>query len=108
MQIAVELIEALRYKLRMFGIPINGPTSVFCDNESVVINATHCESPLRRKHTSIAYHRCREAQAAKYIQIGFQRGRNNPADILTKLLQGPRMRALLRRLFYWSKEPVPA
>ena len=104
----IDHIDELRYKLRMFGIPINGPTSVFCDNESVVINATHCESPLRRKHTSIAYHRCREAQAAKYIQIGFQRGRNNPADILTKLLQGPRMRALLRRLFYWSKEPVPA
>jgi hypothetical protein len=104
---AIDHIDGLRYKLRMFGIPINGPTSVFCDNESVVINATHCESPLRRKHTSIAYHRCREAQAAKYVQIGYQQGRNNPADLLTKLLSGPRMRALLRRLFYWSKEPVP-
>jgi len=104
---AIDHIDGLRYKLRMFGIPINGPTSVFCDNESVVINATHCESPLRRKHTSIAYHRCREAQAAKYVQIGYQQGRNNPADLLTKLLLGPRMRALLRRLFYWSKEPVP-
>jgi hypothetical protein len=29
MRIAVELTEALRYKLRMFGIPILGPTNVF-------------------------------------------------------------------------------
>ena len=29
---AVELVEALRYKLRMFGVPIEGPTNVFCDN----------------------------------------------------------------------------
>jgi hypothetical protein len=32
---AVELTEALRYKLRMFGVPIDGPTNVFCDNEAI-------------------------------------------------------------------------
>jgi hypothetical protein len=53
---AVELIEGLRYKLRMFGIPIDGPTNVFCDNQSVVTNATMPESVLKRKHNSIAYH----------------------------------------------------
>jgi hypothetical protein len=102
---AIDQIDALRYKLRMFGIPLNGPTSVFCDNEAVVLNATHAASTLQRKHTSIAYHRCREAQAAGYVQIGFEEGRFNPADILTKLLPGPKMRALLRRLFYWNKDP---
>lgn len=35
-RIAVELIESLRYKLRMFGVPIKGPTNVFCDNQSAV------------------------------------------------------------------------
>jgi hypothetical protein len=63
-RIAVELIEGLRYKLRMFGIPIEGPTNVFCDNQSVVTNATIPESTLKRKHNSIAYHRVREAAAA--------------------------------------------
>jgi hypothetical protein len=104
---AIDQVEALWYKLRMFGIPINGPTSIFCDNESVVINATHSESPLRRKHAAIAYHRCREAQAAGHVKIGWQDGQNNPADVLTKLLFGPRLRALLKRLFYWCKEPAP-
>ena len=35
---AIELIEALRYKLRMFGVPIEGPTNIFCDNEAVYKN----------------------------------------------------------------------
>jgi hypothetical protein len=32
---AVEMIEGLRYKLRMMGIPVAGATN-FCNNESVV------------------------------------------------------------------------
>jgi hypothetical protein len=31
MRIAVELIESLRYKLRMFGIPTEGPANTFCE-----------------------------------------------------------------------------
>ena len=37
---AVELVKALRYKLRMFGLPIEGPTNVFCENESVYKNVS--------------------------------------------------------------------
>jgi len=32
MRIAVELLEGLRYKLRMIGIPLEGPVNMFCDN----------------------------------------------------------------------------
>ena len=32
---AVELVTAIRYKLRMFGVPVDGPTDMFCDNEAV-------------------------------------------------------------------------
>ena len=35
MKNAVELIEALRYKLQMFGVPIYGPTKIYFDNEAV-------------------------------------------------------------------------
>mmetsp|Transcript_8647 Transcript_8647/g.12593 ORF Transcript_8647/g.12593 Transcript_8647/m.12593 type:complete len:946 (-) Transcript_8647:1039-3876(-) len=100
---AIDQIDALRYKLRMFGILIDGPTKILCDNESVWRNSTNSESTLRRKHTAIAYHRCREAQAAAYVQIGKIGGDDNPADILTKLIPGPKMRALLCRLYYWNK-----
>jgi hypothetical protein len=101
---AIDQIDGLRYKLCMFAIPLYGPTKVLCDNDAVVRNATHSESTLRRKHTSIAYHSCHEAQAAGYVKIGFIEGRINPADVLTKLLPGPKMRDLLLRLFYWNKK----
>ena len=34
LRIAAEKCQGLRYKLRMFGVPIEGPTFVFCDNQS--------------------------------------------------------------------------
>jgi hypothetical protein len=57
MKTAVELIEALHYKLWMFGIPLTGPTNVYCDNDAVVNNTTRPESTLKKKHNAIAYHR---------------------------------------------------
>jgi hypothetical protein len=86
MRIAVELTESLRYKLRMFGIPIIGPTNVYCDNEAVTKNAIHPESTLKKKHNSIAYHRTREAVAAGTIRVTKEDGKTNLADVLTKLL----------------------
>jgi hypothetical protein len=40
MKNAVELKEALRHKLRMFGVPIHSATNIFCDNEAVYKNTT--------------------------------------------------------------------
>eukprot|EP00957_Ditylum_brightwellii_P130437 9950699-Ditylum_brightwellii.AAC.1 len=31
----LEAVESLRFKLRMFGIPIDGPTCEMCDNSSI-------------------------------------------------------------------------
>ena len=66
MKVCFEAIIHLRYKLRMFGVPIppDHATHVFCDNESVVNNATRVESVLNKKHNSFAYHFCRWAVAA--------------------------------------------
>ena len=49
MKNAVELIEALRYKLRMFGVPIEGPTNIYCENEAVCRNCSTPESTLKKK-----------------------------------------------------------
>ena len=56
------------YKLRMFGIPIDGPADVFWDNESVYRNSTSDESQLKKKHQSIYFHRVR-GYVALYILI---------------------------------------
>ena len=65
MRIAKEMIVALRYKLRMFGVPINGPARVYCDNQGVVKNTSIPSSTLANKHNSINYHMIREAVAAE-------------------------------------------
>ncbi len=99
---AIDLVEALRYKLRMFGILLDGASIILCDNEAVVLNATHSESTIKRKHVSIAYHCCQEAQAAGYVRIGSIKGMDNVADLLTKLLPGPRLRQLMEYIFYYK------
>ena len=85
-KLATEYNEALRYKLRTFGIPIEGPTNGFCDNASVVKNASLPESTLGKKHNSIAYHRVRECCAAGAIIYTHEKGTENCADVLTKFL----------------------
>ena len=55
MRIAKDLAIALRYKLRMFGIPIDGPADVFCDNQGVVKNTSLPESVLSKCPMEIAH-----------------------------------------------------
>ena len=83
---ATELIEGLIYKLRMFGVPIDGPARVFCDNDSVVKSSTYPESSLKRKHCSIAYNKVREAVAAGKLLIYYESTSTNLADLFTKVL----------------------
>ncbi len=100
MRIAVELIEALRYKLRMFGVPIDGAANVYCDNEAVYTNTVVPESVLKKKHHSIAYHRCREAVAAGVIRVAKQGTEKNLADLFTKTLTAARRAFLIERFCY--------
>ena len=100
MKNAIELIEAMRYKLRMFGVPIEGATNVFCDNEAVCKNTTLPESTLKKKHHSIAYHRCREAVAAGTVRIAKEATRTNLSDLFTKILPQPRREELLDKFTY--------
>jgi hypothetical protein len=100
LRIAIEMIEGLRYKLRMMGVPLDGPADVFCDNQSVVTNTTKPESSLSKKSNAIAYHKARESIAAGTIQITHEDGDTNLADILTKLLAGPRLRELISKLLW--------
>lgn len=105
MRIAVELLESLRYKLRMFGIPLDGPVNTFCDNKSVVTNSIHPASTLKKKHNAIAYHCVREAIASNMMRVGWVQSSKNLADLLTKPLPGPTLHALCEKILYLFKEP---
>jgi len=86
MKTCVEHIAALRFKLRMFGMAVDTPTNVLCDNESVVKNSSKIESVLHKKHSSIAYHAVRWAVAAGVVRVGWINTNENVADPFTKRL----------------------
>ena len=86
-----ELIVALRYKLRMFGIPIEGPTNIFCDNRGVILNSSRPESTLQKNHNAIKYHVLREAAVVGILREVKEDGTTNLADLLTKVLTGQKI-----------------
>jgi hypothetical protein len=99
LRICKDLIVALRYKLRMFGVNLQGPAYVFCDNRGVVKNVSVPESVLHKKHNSINYHAVREAVAADILRVGKEDGETNLADLLTKVLTGKKRWDLCFHLF---------
>ena len=86
MKTCLEGIVALRYKLRMFGVKIDGSADVLCDNQSVVNNSSNIASVLNKKHNAIAYHAVRWAVAAGVIRVGKVDTKENIADAMTKRL----------------------
>ena len=96
----VELVTELRYKLRMFGVPIDGPTDMFCDNKAVYKNSSTPELVLRKNHHSVAYHKCYEAVASGICCIAKESSYTNLAIIFAKVLPGPRQERLLDMFTY--------
>ena len=72
----------------MFGIPIEGPTNVFCDNRGFVLNSSRPESTLQKKHNAINYHVVREAAAYGILIVQKEDGTTNLVDLLMKVLTG--------------------
>ena len=83
---AVEMVATLRYRLRMFGVLIYGPTDMFCNIEAVYNNAYTHESKLRKKHHSISYHVTRKAVASGACRIAKEDTLTNLADLFKKVL----------------------
>ena len=75
------MIEALRYKLRRFGITVEGPAEVFCDNMSVVKNYSIPTSALKKGNNAICYHKVREAQAAVILRVWLILGEFKPSEL---------------------------
>lgn len=100
LRVGMEMNEGLRYKLRMMGVPIVGPTNVLCDNKAVVDNSTLPESQLKKKHLSICYHYVRECCAKKAARIAFEATDSNLADLCTKVLGQSKRKELCQRLLY--------
>ena len=102
LRVARDMLVALRYKLRMFGVPMPEPAAMLCDNQGVVKNASIIESALSKWHNAINYNIVRESVAAGILRVGKEDGTTNLADAFTKLLACRRRYDLFSRIGYSS------
>ena len=99
---AIEQIIDIRYTLRMFGVPLDGPSWLFGDNHSVVNSSTIPHSTLSKRWNALSYHQCHEAVAARIVRFEHIPGTENPADILTKYLPHYKVKVFLEPLLFWK------
>ena len=100
LRITVEMVDALRYKLRMMGVPLEGPATILCDNLSLVTSTTIPESVLQKKHNSVNWHKIRETIAMNVARVVHIDGTENISDVLSKLVPGTTLRYLLKNVLY--------
>ena len=93
--------------LRCFGVPVEGPEEVFCDNKSVVNNLSIPTSVLNKRYNAICYHRVREAQYAGVICVGWIPGEFNLVDLFTKTtMPGNTSHNSIESIFYNTASPI--
>ena len=100
MKHGIEVLRGLRYKLRMMGVSISGPTFIYGDNMSVIHNTQRPESTLKKKSNAICYHAVRESVAMGESLTAHIPTDRNVADLLTKLLYGQRRKSLVSEILF--------
>lgn len=88
-----ECLSGLHHKPCMMSIPLEMPTRVFGDNQSVLANASMPHSTLKKKLSSIAFHFVREGVAKNEWLATHLNTNLNPTDTCAKSLPGGEKRA---------------
>ncbi|KAL7523055.1 hypothetical protein ACHAWF_000342 [Thalassiosira exigua] len=97
----IETVCGIRYKFRIMGVPISGPTFIYGDNMSVINNTSKPESVLKKKSNSICNHVVWESVASGECLMTHIPTLKNFADLLTKVLFGKNNRhELVRGILY--------
>ena len=100
-RIAVDQIIDLRLMLRYLGVPINGRSQLFGDNNAVVISSSLPHSSLKKRHNALSYHRVREAIAAKILNLHKILSAKNYSDLLSKHNGYTEAWPLIQELLFW-------
>jgi hypothetical protein len=103
----IETLRGLRYKLRMMGIPLTGPSYIFTDNKSQVTSLTIPESTLKKKCNSICYHSVQESVAMGESLITHINSDDNLSDLMTKVTRGSKRRRLAGNILYDIYDDYP-
>ena len=103
---ATEQIIDIRYTLRMIGIPLDSPAWLIGDNQSIITSSTIPHSSLNKRHNALSYYRVQEAISARILYFIHVDGKNNPSDIMTKLLNWSKFWPLIQPLLFWIGETI--
>ena len=95
---ASEQIMDIRQTLRYLGAPIGAKSFLFGDNRSVVTNSTLPHSTLTQRQNILAFHRVREAIAAKLMAFYWIQSAYNLSDMLSKYWDHPTVYLMILKL----------
>lgn len=95
---AARELEWLRHLLEDLGYKQTSPTSIYNDNQSAIILAKHPHDHKMSKHYDIRTSYLREKRDEGVFNLEYIPTDINRADILTKVLPGPRLKSLTRLL----------
>jgi hypothetical protein len=100
MKHGIETLRGLRYKIRMIGISLSGPTYIYGENESQVTSSSRPELTLKKKCNSICYHAIHESVAMGETLLTHIWTGENLADFLTKTISGAKCRKLVSEVVH--------
>ena len=95
---ATEQIMIIRQTLRYLGAPIATKSFLFGDNRLVVTSATLPHSTLTKRHNILAFHRGREAIAAKFMAFYWIQSAYNLSYMLSKHWDHPTVYPMILKL----------
>lgn len=82
----MEHIVAVKYKLRIFRVSIDGPVDVLCENQSVVLNFSLNDSALNKKQNRLEHHATRWLVVARVLSASKVNNNDNIVSAFTKQL----------------------
>ena len=88
----------IRQTLRYLGAPIGSKSFLFSDNRSEITSATLSHSTLTKCHNILAFHRVREAIAAKIMGFYWIQSAYNLCDMLSKPWDHPNVYPMILKL----------
>ena len=96
----MEILQGLRCKLRMTGVPIAGSSNIYGENISVIQNTQCLESTLKEKNNSTFYHTMRESIAMGELLMTHIPKNDNPLNLMMEVLAGQKRRHFVGNILY--------
>ena len=105
---ASEQIIDSRLTLRYLGIPDKSKSYLFGNNRSVVPSATLPHSTLSKRHNILAFHRVREAIAAKLLAYYWIQTQYDLSDMISKHWDHPTVFPMTMKLLITRSDITPS